>query len=97
VGFHDVVFARLAPDLQQCGIGHDLVRGHIGRGPGAALVGVYQELVMVLPGENGVAGLDDRIPGLLLHFPGIGIAHGRGHLHLGEAVDQFGVVGQREP
>ena len=99
IGMDDGIIALLAAQDLDGPVGNDLVGVHIGRGAGAALDGVDDELVMELAVDDFVAGGDDGVGDLGIQSAGMLVGHGRGLLDLSQADDQqlmHGMAGDGE-
>src|SRR5699024_11418087 len=67
------------------------VHVHVRAGAGAGLVGVHRELVVVLPGDHGIRGGDDRVGDGAVQHAEILVGAGGGLLRLGGGVDVRGL------
>jgi hypothetical protein len=90
------VLPALVPEDLQCAVGDHLVDVHVGRGAGAALDHVNDELVVQLPGGDLVTGLRDRVALVLAEHPEFGVGQCRGLLDVRERVDETREVAQRD-
>jgi len=82
------VFAALPAEMLKCPVADDLVRIHVGRGTGAALDGIDDELVMQLAGAYIPASGYDGGAQILRQQPEFGVSLSRGLLDRCERIDQ---------
>ena len=91
IGMDVVVLAQAAAHDLVGAVGNDLVGVHVGRGAGAALDGVHDELVMQLAGHDFLGSLDNGVADLLVHQAGGMVGDGAGLLQTGQHVDLHGM------
>ena len=89
VGMYDGVIALLAAQKLDGAVGDDLIGIHIDRGSGAALNRIHDEILMMLTGQNLVAGLDNRVGNLLVQQVNLTVGDCGSLLDVSQAVDDF--------
>jgi hypothetical protein len=85
------VIAPAAAHQLERAIGDHLVRVHVGRGAGAALDHVHDELLEQAPIADFLARLGDRPRPLVVEEPELVVGDRRGKLNAGERAHQLGV------
>lgn len=94
VGRAVFVLSALVAHLLEGEVGDDLVSGHVGGGAGAALDHVDGKLVVVLAGDELVAGPDDGVALLFGDHAHLHVGHSGGLFGDGHATDEVGVGGE---
>ena len=89
VGMYDRVIALLAAQKLDGAVGDDFICIHIDRGSGAALNRVNDEVLVMLTGQNLVAGLHDGVCPLLIQQVNLAVGDGSGLLNISQAVDNL--------
>ena len=90
-----VVAAFLEAHVLERAVGDHLVGVHVGRGTGAALDHVDDELIVQRAANDLVAGDDDRAGSLAVDHAELGVGLRRGLLHVGESPHEVGDVADR--
>ena len=91
-----LVLAFLVSEAFQRDIGDHLVRVHVGRGAGAALDEVGDELVAQFAGDQPVARRRDRIGDLWIEHAEVAIGERGGLLGVPECLDEVGLRRHRD-
>ncbi len=91
------VLATTVPELRQCDVGDHLVGVHVGRGAGAALNDVDDELVVIQTAGDVFAGGDDGVGLFLTEQAEVAVGQRRGLFYLRQCLNQFREVGNRHP
>ncbi len=89
VGVDELVFALPVAEAFQRQVGDDLVGIHVGRGAGAALDEVGDELVDHLAGDQPVTGADDGIGDPRIEDPEVAVGQRRRLLDVAEGLDEI--------
>ena len=93
VGVDVLVLALLVPQTLEGEVGDHLVGVHVGRGAGATLDEVRDEMVVHVARDHPVAGADDRVGDLAIEHAEVPIRHGGGLLHVAEGLDEVRLPG----
>ena len=94
VGIDDRIFAaRLAEQLERQ-VGDDLIGIHVGGGARTALQHVDHEVMVLVTGDDEVAGGDDGLGDLRRQPPEVAVGQRRSLLDHGEGFDELGEVRQ---
>ena len=91
VGVDQGVVSQLAPQMDDGHVGNDLVGVHIHRGACTALHGVHDELIVVPPCGDLVAGPGDGVCPLPVQHLRLRVGDGTGLLHNCQAADHLRV------
>ena len=89
VGMYDGVIALLAAQKLDGAVGDDLIGVHIDGGSGAALNRVHDEILMMLTGQNLVAGFHDGVGDLLVQQVNLAVCNSSSLFNISQAVDNL--------